>query len=143
MNRKFAIPLLLLWLMSTCTWADGLVVVAHPDSQVSHLDHAQLINIYMGRYRQLPTGEAALPVDVGMLKERFYRALLNKGLAEVNSYWARLVFSGQVSPPLQLQTPAQVLDYIRRNPGALGYLSAADVPDDLLIVARLDEASAE
>lgn len=139
MNRKSVILVALFTLAPLFARAE-LVVVVHPHSQVNSLDRAQLINIYMGRYRQLPTGEAALPVDLTGLKQRFYRALVNKDLAEINSYWARLVFSGQVSPPLQLASPAEVLDYVRRNPGALGFVDETDVPQDLRIVARLAES---
>lgn len=139
MSRKSVALTLILVLNVSLAHAD-LAIVMHPDSLVVSLDRAQLINIYMGRYRQLPTGKAALPVDLNALKERFYRALVNKDLAEINSYWARLVFSGQVAPPLQLESAAEVLDYVRRNPGALGFIDEADVPDDLKTVATLPEA---
>lgn len=140
MKRVSAVLILLVTLASPLVGAD-LAVVAHPDSQVITLDRAQLINIYMGRYRQFPTGEAALPVDLSTLKERFYRALVSKDLAEINSYWARLVFSGQVSPPLQLQSAEDVLEYVRRNPGALGFVDAAEVPADIKVVARIAEVA--
>ncbi|WP_373186058.1 hypothetical protein [Halopseudomonas sp.] len=140
MKRVSAVLILLVTLASPLVGAD-LAVVAHPDSQVVTLDRAQLINIYMGRYRQFPTGESALPVDLSPLKERFYRALVSKDLAEINSYWARLVFSGQVSPPLQLQSAEDVLEYVRRNPGALGFVDAAEVPADIKVVARIAEVA--
>lgn len=138
--KKNSVVLILLGLLAFSNVSADLAVVVHPDSQVVSLDRSQLINIYMGRYRQLPTGEAALPVDLSPLKERFYRALVDKDLAEINSYWARLVFSGQVSPPGQLDSVTLVVEYVRRNPGALGFVDAAEAPADLKIVARLAEA---
>lgn len=140
MRILVAVLILLGALVSSGASAE-LAVIAHPDSQVLRLDRAQLINIYMGRYRQLPTGEAALPADLAPLKARFYRALVNKDLAEINSYWARLVFSGQVPPPVQLQSSAAVLEYVRRHPGALGFIDVIDAPADLKVVARLPEAT--
>lgn len=111
-----------------------LVVIAHPESRVSELTRSELINIFMGRYRKLPSGIAALPVDLGPLRAKFYRELVNKDMAEINSYWARLMFSGQASPPLQIDTQKDLLDYVRRNPGAIGFVDSADVPDDLVVV---------
>lgn len=116
-----------------------LVVVAHPDAQVRELSRSELINIFMGRYRKLPSGVAALPVDLAPLKARFYRQLVNKDIAEINSYWARLVFSGQASPPVQMQAEAEMLDYIRRNPGAIGFVDSADVPQDLVVLMTFSE----
>lgn len=138
MKKTSAILLFLLTQACTAAWAD-LAVVAHPETRVASLDRAQLINIYMGRYRELPGGEAALPVDLIALRDRFYRVLVNKDPAEINSYWARLVFSGQVSPPLQLESVGEVLEYVRRNPGALGFVDQTDVPADLKIVSILAE----
>lgn len=138
--KSLSVILILLGLFTAATAAADLAVVVHPDSQVASLNRSQLINIYMGRYRQFPTGEAAHPVDLSPLKERFYRALVDKDLAEINSYWARLVFSGQVSPPRQLHSVARVVEYVRRNPGALVFIDGADVPADLKVVARLSEA---
>ncbi|WP_150305676.1 type 2 periplasmic-binding domain-containing protein [Pseudomonas saliphila] len=119
-----------------------IAVVVTVDSPLRTVSQNDLINVFMGRYRRLPTGETALPVDLSPLKARFYRALVDKDLAEINSYWARLIFSGQASPPLQMQESDEMLQYIRRNPGALGYLDAAAVPDDVRIVLQLSERQA-
>lgn len=117
-----------------------IAVVVSLDSPLKTVSQNELINIYMGRYRRLPSGDAALPVDVSPLKARFYRALVNKDLAEINSYWARLIFSGQASPPVQMQNHDEMLQYVRRNPGALGFLDQTAVPDDVRIVLRLPES---
>jgi hypothetical protein len=139
--RMISAALLLLAFSTTPLRAD-LAVVVHPDSAVTSLSRAELINIFMGRYRRLPSGETALPVDLEPLKARFYRALLDKDLAEISSYWARLVFSGQATPPIQIRHEAEALEYIRRNRGALGFLDADAVPADLRVVMRLPEKGA-
>lgn len=139
--KKLSFVLILLSALAAGPTAAEIAVVAHPGSQVVSLDRSQLINIYMGRYRQLPTGEAAHPADLGPLKERFYRALVNKDQAEINSYWARLVFSGQVAPPQQFDSVADMLSYVRQNPGALGFVEMSQAPPDLQVVYRLAEAS--
>ena len=135
------------FLLFSCLLLSGfaraeLAVVVNVESPLNIVSHNELINIFMGRYRRLPSGEAALPVDLVPLKERFYRALVDKELAEINSYWARLIFSGQASPPVQMQAVNEMLQYIRRNPGALGYLDAASVPEGVRVILRLPERQA-
>ena len=46
----------------------------------------------------------------------------------MNSYWARLSFSGQMQPPQVVDTEAVMLRSRRDNPRAIGYL--AKPPDD-------------
>ncbi len=128
------LALLILSLSVPASLRAELVVIVHPSAETDQLSRSDLINIFMGRYRKLPSGVAALPVDLGPLRERFYRQLVNKDLAEINSYWARLVFSGQASPPLQLAEEKEMLAYLRRNPGAIGFIDRANVPEDMVVV---------
>ncbi len=74
-----------------------LVVVVNARSNVDALTRDQVTNIFLGRYRLLPSGMTAMPIDqpAGQTeKARFYRLLVNKDLSEIDAYWARLVFSG-------------------------------------------------
>ena len=108
-----------------------LVVIANPASGVERLSRDEVTAIYMGRAKKLPGGVTALPIDQvasNPEKSRFYKELVNKELAEVNSYWARLIFSGQGSPPRQADNAAEVLEIVGSNKGAIGYLprNAAD-----------------
>lgn len=132
---------LLLFALTVAQVQADIAVVVSAGSEVSSLSRSELINIFMGRYRRLPNGDTAYPVDLEPLKSRFYRQLLGKDLAEINSYWARLMFSGQASPPVQVRDQAEMVAYVRRNPGALGFVDANEVPDDLRVVLVLAEAS--
>ncbi|WFF41749.1 hypothetical protein EVC62_09695 [Salinicola endophyticus] len=116
-----------------------IAIVVNTGSGVSHLTRSDAVNIFMGRYRKLPSGNPALPLDVAPFKARFYRALVNKNLAEINSYWARLVFSGENSPPQQVATVAEMRQIVTSNPGAVGYLDSREVSPDLHVVLILSE----
>src|SRR6185369_175995 len=79
----------------------SIVVIVNPASGVDKLTRDEVIDIFLGRYRKLPSGRVALPIDVaeeGTDRARFYQLLVKKSPAEMGSYWARLVFSGTTSP---------------------------------------------
>lgn len=116
-----------------------IAVVANAHSGVSQLSRSDAINIFMGRYRKLPGGALALPIDLAPLKARFYQVLINKDLAEINSYWARLVFSGQGTPPQQADTTTEVTALVLHNPSALGYVDIDHVTPELHVVLVLHE----
>ncbi|WP_110707856.1 hypothetical protein [Salinicola sp. CR57] len=116
-----------------------IAVVVNAGSGIDRLTQSDVVNIFMGRYRKLPTGNVALPVDSTTLKSRFYRALVNKDLAEINSYWARLVFSGEASPPQQIATIDDVHQLVIQNMNALSYVDGAQVPGDMHVVLMLSE----
>lgn len=131
-----AILIILLLIAAADSSADaGLVVVVNAQSGVQTLTHEEIVNIFLGRFRRLPSGMAALPVDQPPdqpLRAEFYRRLVNKTPAEIRAYWARLVFSGKTSPPHQAATQSEVLQWMRDNPGAVGYLSADQVQPPLV-----------
>ena len=137
---RLAFILALAW--GGCAIAAGagsdLVLVVHPDSGVEQLSRNQTINIFMGRHRQLPSGIAALPLDLAPERETFYRLLTNKTLAEINAYWARLIFSGRTSSPRQVYSAAEMLDLVADNKGAIGYLRREDLDDRVKAVTTPD-----
>jgi hypothetical protein len=64
-------------------------------------------------------------------------------VAQVNSYWSRLMFSGQSVPPQALPDETAVAGILRRNPSALGWLSKEPTDAGLRTVLVIKEASAK
>lgn len=122
--------------------AGELVVIVNPQSGVEQLSKSEVINIFMGRQKKLPSGTTALAVDLAgpnAEKKHFYARLVDKELAEINSYWARLIFSGQGSPPRQAETAEEVLDIVENNKGAIGYLERNQADQRVRVVHILPE----
>jgi hypothetical protein len=135
------LPIAMLAMLPAAMARADLVVVASAHSGVDKLSHGEAINIFLGRYRQLPSGIPALPVDLpdaSQEKARFYRLLVNKDLAEINAYWTRLVFSGKTSPPRQMKSSGQALDWLAANEGGLAYMDRSQVDARARIVLELE-----
>lgn len=119
-----------------------LVVIANPKSGISALSRDDVVNIFLGRFRQLPSGISALPADLPASqpeKAQFYRLLVNKDLSEINSYWARLIFSGRTVPPRQALGNEDLLNFIGKTPGAIGYLEKSRIDPRVKVVLDLAE----
>lgn len=118
----------------------SLVVIVNPASGVEKLTRAEVIDIFLGRYRKLPSGSLALPIDVAepaAERARFYDLLVKKSLAEISSYWARLVFSGQTSPPFQVPDARTAVELVQSNPNAIAYVDRASVNGHVRVVLEL------
>ena len=76
-------------------------------------------------------------MPVSPVRAQFYRALVNKEPAEINAYWARLVFAGRTSPPIQAETAEDILKVLRANPGGIAYLERSRVTSREKIVFEL------
>ena len=126
----FSIVLILLCIGSSLTRAESLYVVANPQAGLQSLSRGDVINIYMGRNRSLPNSGIALPLDINSNyaeKAKFYKKLINRDLPEVNSYWTRVMFSGDASPPRQVDTFEDIRELIKNNKGAIAYLPETEL----------------
>jgi len=126
--------------------AETLFVVVNPNAEVEELTRSEVINIYMGRNQKLSRNQVALPLDIASdhkEKADFYRTLIHRDLPEVNSYWVRVMFSGEASPPRQVDNYEQIRAIVKENQGAIAYVSESQLknfqPDDYKIVYVLGD----
>ena len=117
-----------------------LVMIVNPSSGVDRLSRDEAVNIFLGRYRKLPSGIVAFPIDIGSdsaERRNFYHLLVRKDLPEVDAYWARLVFSGQTSPPLQAPDARTAVQLVASNRSAIAYVDRSAVNDSVKVVIEL------
>lgn len=113
------------------------VVVVNTASTITRLSQDDVVNIFLGRYRMLPTGGSAVPIDQPentALRAEFYRKLVNKEPNEISAYWARLLFSGKTSPPLQAANANEVMLLLAAQPGGIAYIDRSQVDRRFRIV---------
>ena len=118
----------------------SLVIVVNPQSGVDKLSRDEIVDIFLGRYRKLPSGKMALPIDVAEAnpeRARFYQLLVKKSSSEMSSYWARLVFSGQTSPPFQVPDAKAALELVQSSPNAIAYMDRSAVNGSVKVVFEL------
>lgn len=89
-------------------------------------------DLYLGRTRNLSNGQAVVPLDnpaASAIRARFYKALTGKAITDINAYWARLLFTGQSSPPQHMADTAALLDAVRSSPFMMAYVEQSQVPN--------------
>lgn len=105
-----------------------LVVIVNPSIGVQHLSRREALDIFLGRYRTFPSGASALPIDLDINsneRKQFYVMLAHKDPADMSSYWARLTFSGKISPPFVVADGRMAVDIVANNPNAIAYVDRA------------------
>ena len=113
--------------------AQTLAVIVNPTIGVQHLSRREVLDIFLGRYRTFPSGTSALPIDLDVSsteRTQFYMLLAHKEPADMGSYWARLTFSGKISPPFAVPDARSAIDIVANNPNAIAYVDRAAVPSN-------------
>lgn len=120
--------------------AQTLVVIVNPSIGVQQLTRHEVLDIFLGRYRTFPSGASALPIDLAANsteRKQFYLVLAHKDSADMSSYWARLTFSGEISPPFAVANARMAVDIVANNPNAIAYVYRAAVDNRVRIALEL------
>jgi ABC-type phosphate transport system substrate-binding protein len=106
--------------------ADGFRVIVNPDNPVSAIDRRFLADVYLKRATRWPSDEAIRPVDLGpgsSVRRAFCDDVLKRSVSAMKSYWQQMVFSGRGVPPPELDNDGEVVRFVLKNRGAVGYVS--------------------
>jgi ABC-type phosphate transport system substrate-binding protein len=106
--------------------ADGFRIIVNPDNPVRSLDRRFLADVYLKRSTRWPSDEAIRPVDLdpgSPIRRAFSDDVLNRSVSAIKSYWQQMVFSGRGVPPPELDSDGEVVRFVLKNRGAIGYVS--------------------
>lgn len=135
----------LLWLAWPIVALADIAIIVHPDSPVRTLRTREVSDLYLGRTRSVSSGDVRVDITIlehqadSPLRETFFRTLNGMSIRQVNAYWARLRFSGEVLPPNALQDNRTIIEAVARNRNALSYVDAAALNDSVRAVLILKE----
>jgi ABC-type phosphate transport system substrate-binding protein len=107
--------------------AAGYVVIVNPRNPAASVDRKFLADAFLKKTRYWPGHEVIHPVDLdpdSPVRRKFAQDVLRRSVPAVKSYWQQLVFSGRDIPPPELDSDEQVVKYVLKFEGAIGYVSA-------------------
>ncbi len=125
----FALALALLTPAPRAAERDDFRVVVNAANPVSALPRKTVGEIFLKKVITWPGGGGTIaavePPDRSPTREGFCQAIHGKSATALRMHWTRVMFAGDDAPPLTRPTDADVLEYVRATPGAIGYVSAS------------------
>jgi hypothetical protein len=117
-------------------------IIVHPGNAQRTMTQKEVVDLFMGRSRAFANGEFALAFDLprdSPSRAAFHQALTGMTAAQVTSYWSRLMFSGQSMPPQPLPDEATMIEIVKRNPNAIGWVTKEPTDKQVRTVLILKE----
>jgi ABC-type phosphate transport system substrate-binding protein len=109
----------------------GYKVVVHPRNPLISAERSFIAEVFLKKVTRWRSGEVIKPVDLhrtSAVRAKFAEQVLGRSIAAIRSYWQQHIFAGRDLPPPELESDTDVLSYVLKYPGAIGYVStAADV----------------
>jgi ABC-type phosphate transport system substrate-binding protein len=103
-------------------------VIVHPTNPATTVDRRFLEDAFLKRAVRWPNGKVIRPVDQSSkstARSSFSKDVLNRSIGAVKAYWQQRIFSGTDIPPPEFDSDEQVVAYVLKYDGAVGYISGA------------------
>jgi len=116
-----------LGLTASAETAGGFKVVVHPENPTASLSGPELSAIFLKSRTRWEDGERILPADLSASSEvrrEFTLAIHGMPLEAVMAHWQQEIFSGRSVPPPVKADDVAMIEFVRSNPGAIGYVSS-------------------
>jgi ABC-type phosphate transport system substrate-binding protein len=107
--------------------ASRFLVIVNAGNPVASLPKTVVSNFLLKRAKTWGDGERSKPVDLQVTsptRESFSRAVHGQSAAAIEEFWQRQIYSGRDVPPPRKASEAEVMEFVARNPGAIGYVAA-------------------
>jgi ABC-type phosphate transport system substrate-binding protein len=116
--------------VATVSAAD-VKIVANESVGATSISSDELKGVFLATKTSLSDGSHVVPVleKGGSAHEAFLKDYLGKTDSALETYYRSLVFTGKASMPKTLGADAEVVAYVARTKGAVGYV-AADAATD-------------
>ncbi|HYD55255.1 MAG TPA: hypothetical protein VEA99_21655 [Gemmatimonadaceae bacterium] len=107
--------------------AQGYQVVVNAANPITSIGKAELSSIFLKKSSRFPGGGAATPVDQvrsADARVAFSKTVHSRPVTAIAAYWQQQIFAGAEVPPPEKADDAEVISFVRANPGAIGYVSS-------------------
>jgi ABC-type phosphate transport system substrate-binding protein len=126
-KSKYIISLILTFTFVGLSAQDNFKVIVNSSNSISSISKTELANIFLKKVTKFSSGKGAQPVDQyenNQVRDIFSNTILKKNTAAVKSYWQQQLFSGAGVPPEEKKSDNEVIEFVKNNDGAIGYVSS-------------------
>jgi hypothetical protein len=107
-------------------WAADLKFIANPSVGAASVSSDEVKAVFLATKTSLSDGSHVEPVLLksGAAHATFLKEYVGKSESALETYYRSLVFTGKGSMPKALGSDAEVIAYVAKTRGAIGYVSA-------------------
>jgi ABC-type phosphate transport system substrate-binding protein len=129
MKRLFFLPLFLAAIIAftlvhpVSAQAETVYVFVNSNVPDSALTQTEIQNIYLGKKDKWNDNQKInfTALNGGACHEAFLKQDVGRTDFQFQNYWKKQIFTGQGQPPRSFGSDAELVDYVSRTTGAIGY----------------------
>ena len=121
----------------TCAYAD-VVIIANKSVKEDRKSKDDIKNIFLGK---IVKWEDGTKINIAVLKKEnelhktFAKDYTQKTTSQFEKWWRQMVFTGKGTLPKTFESQETLVEYVKENGGAIGYVDNADITGEIKIIA--------
>jgi len=115
-------------------------VITYPSSSINEIPRNHVRSIFTMRLRKWPNGS---PVTLVTLTDdhqthiNFVQATVRLFPYQLRRSWDRFIYTGTGQAPIEVKTEAEMIDYVSKTPGTIGYVSKEPTNENVTVLKLL------
>ena len=105
--------------------SDDLVIIVNSGNNDNSIKQKDLQRIFLGKETRWEDNTSIVPVmlKTGSLHDQFIEGYLERSVQRFVTYWRQMVFTGKGVPPKSFAKEPDLVDFVARTPGSVGFAS--------------------
>lgn len=129
MKKLVLILVILVVAFTNLLTAQEYKIIVNKSNSVSSLTSEEISRYFLKKVTKWEDGSEVFPIDLpesDKVRKEFTKEVLGKSsIAAIKAYWQKQIFAGRMSPPEQKSKDSEIIDFVKENDGAIGYVSAS------------------
>jgi ABC-type phosphate transport system substrate-binding protein len=125
--KKYIILICFIALAGTSSlFAQSFKLIVNEANTTTSLSAKEASDLFLKKKTKWSSGTTVMPVDLSSasaIREKFSQQVHGKNTAAIRNFWQQAAFSGTATAPAEKGSDADVIEYVKKNPGAIGYVS--------------------
>ena len=115
-----------------------VVIIANKSVKEDRKSKDDIKNIFLGK---IVKWEDGTKINIAVLKKEnelhktFAKDYTQKTTSQFEKWWRQMVFTGKGTLPKTFESQETLVEYVKENGGAIGYVDNADITGEIKIIA--------
>ena len=101
-------------------------VIVNTDNPVKEISRKELDKVFLKKVTKWENDVKIKPINLNQesdVRESFSKDVHKKNVSAIKAYWQKQIFTGKGVPPVEKSNDREIIDFVKSNPGAVGYIS--------------------
>jgi ABC-type phosphate transport system substrate-binding protein len=137
-SKIILITALAFLLLSEGIFAQTFKIIVNSSNSVTSLTKKEASDFFLKKKTKWSDGASVMPVDLtsgSKVRDDFSQQIHGKGTSAIRSFWQQAAFSGTASAPPEKSNDTEIIDFVKKNPGAIGYVSSNSNTDGVKTIS--------